>query len=233
MVLDGLVGITQQKYNGISGVVVTCLDTDAKRHSVRLNAPFSGKRLMVHPLNLVVSGGGGGGGVDNEDNEDSDDEDMNGVGGGNTGNNNGGNGNENQTDKVVRYCRTLGIDPVVLGLASATPLRRLQKEGERKDQEDENQDKNQDEDEGDPEGDPFLYGFGLAGRDPIERLRSALRAATRVPPSLLFVVVVVVLVLVVVVVAVVVVVVVAVVVMVVAVVRHKQRRHDFQRVTSP
>lgn len=47
---------------GVSGVVVTCLDTDAKRHSVRLNAPFSGKRLMVHPLNLVVSGGGGGGG---------------------------------------------------------------------------------------------------------------------------------------------------------------------------
>jgi hypothetical protein len=138
---------------------------------------------------------------------------MNGVGGGNTGNNNGGNGNENQTDKVVRYCRTLGIDPVVLGLASATPLRRLQKEGERKDQEDENQDKNQDEDDGDQEGDPFLYGFGLAGRDPIERLRIALRAATRVPPSLLVVVVVVVLVLVVVVVVVAVVVVVVVVVL--------------------
>jgi DnaJ-domain-containing protein 1 len=156
VVLDGLIGAAQQKYNGVSGVVITCLDTQVNRHSIRLNAPFSGKRLMVHPLNLVVSGGGNNNNLNV--NSDDDEDDMDCV------DDIEDSSKDSDGDKVVRYCRTLGIDPVVLGLVEMNLKKDVEENVGDKEEETTN---------------PFRYGFGLAGSNPIERLRSALRAATR------------------------------------------------------
>jgi hypothetical protein len=184
VVIDGLLGEQQQKYNGVSAVVVTSLNVDmgdttssgggAGRHGVRMSAPFAGKRLMVHPLNMTVRPPAGSKAStsmsddddDNDDDED-DDDDMNGVDGPIN------HSTDESGDILGRYCRILGIDPLVLGLQVET-------DGKKKSTASANhEDVTNDTDDTNNVADPFLYGFGLSGTEPVERLQSALRAATR------------------------------------------------------
>ena len=176
VVVEGLLGATQQKYNGVSGVIVTHLDVGVGKCTVRMHAPFSGKRLMVHPLNLTVCSGKKLSGTqddddsddDDDDDDDDDESDMDGVDGPSTAS------THKKGDLVVRYCRTLGIDPIVLGLASRSGT-------EEKKSNTEAATEAATESDGDMniDIDPFLYGFGLSGNEPIVRLQSAIRANIR------------------------------------------------------
>lgn len=53
VVIEGLTGGGSAAYNGAHGTVIAPLDTTRGRQGVRLEAPFSGKRIAVRPANIV------------------------------------------------------------------------------------------------------------------------------------------------------------------------------------
>ena len=139
VIVGGLSG-TSEKYNGVNGVVISPIDSAVGRHGVRLDAPFSGKKLLCHPLNLTPVDALSLSGSHQDNNSDSDSE---------------RNDESSSLDAEIlkRHARTLDIPLEILTLEPKSA--------------------------GSDKTTAPLLGFALAGREPMERLRAAIRAAER------------------------------------------------------